>query len=560
MSLSDDDMGRNQECGLYDAIVDRFTYSEFSQKDFLPQNDFESLITEHTIKEELDKAAFGEYDSSLVKYITKHARKTFATLVYGDAVRRAINLERFEFGDRYLPIALEGPRLISLNGFARDSSAWKWFNKWRTQEKHFFCKEQWVFLPQIFRNDSTMENLHRDCRLPFIACESQGEGGSFSLLHKATIHRAHQTVSSDNLVIAIKELRNKEAGADQSELDALDLARQLKHPHIVRFVGGFRQNFTSHLLFQWADGGNLRSYWNNEENWSRDADLISWTIEQIQGLVAALDQWHNNPSRLALNGRHGDLKPENILRSSGSHRGIFQIADLGLAKIHSLPTHARNKPSASPGGTLRYRPPEVGRKISRSYDMWGMGCIILEWIIWLVYGIHELDEFCQQAFPEEFDAFWLRDSESRTTNPVVASWMKHMTDTCLADGDQCYSAALRKLLIFVRDRLLVPDSTEQDTSDSYHPSADNEEVPIYITPAPDVRHNSPISGRAKGKDACREIERISSTTHGIPYYMYNPMVNMSGPNGRGPAMPSKLLMPLSTSNFRLEVNGPPGNR
>jgi len=103
-------------------------------------------------------------------------------------------------------------------------------------------------------------------------------------------------------VIAIKELRNKEAGADQSELDALDLARQLKHPHIVRFVGGFKQNFKSHLLFQWADGGNLRSYWNNAENWSRDADLISWTIGQMQGLVAALDQWHSNPSRNTLNG------------------------------------------------------------------------------------------------------------------------------------------------------------------------------------------------------------------------------------------------------------------
>jgi len=190
-----------QEKGLYDAIVEHLTYSEFSQKDFLPQDDFESLITEHTVKEELEKAAFGQYDSSLVKYITKHARKTFATLVYGDAVRRAISLERFEFGDKYLPIALEGPSPVSLNGLARDSDAWKWFNKWRTQEKHFFCKEQWVFLPQIFRNDSTMENLHRDCRLPFIACESQGEGGRFSSLHKATIHHAHQTVSSVSIFV-----------------------------------------------------------------------------------------------------------------------------------------------------------------------------------------------------------------------------------------------------------------------------------------------------------------------------------------------------------------------
>jgi len=199
--LSEDDMGQNQERGLYDAIVEHFAYSEFSQKDFLPQDDFESLITEQTIREELDKAAFGKYDSSLVKYITKHARKTFATLVCGDAVCRAIDLENFEFGDKHLPIALEGSRLISLNGFARDSHAWKWFNKWRTQEKHFFCKEQWVFLPQTFSNDSTMENLHRDCRLPFIACSFQNEGGSFSLLHKATIHHAHQTASSVSIFV-----------------------------------------------------------------------------------------------------------------------------------------------------------------------------------------------------------------------------------------------------------------------------------------------------------------------------------------------------------------------
>jgi hypothetical protein len=198
---SDDDMSRSQERGLYDAIVEKLVYSEFSQKDFLPQDDFETLLTEKTVKDELDKAAFGSFDSSLVKYITKHARKTFATLVYGDAVHRAVNLERLEFGDKYLPIALEGSHPTSLNGFARDSEAWKWFHKWKTQEKHFFCKEQWIFLPPIFTNDSTMETLHRDCRLPFIACKSKGEGGSFSLLHKATIHHAHQTVSSVSMSI-----------------------------------------------------------------------------------------------------------------------------------------------------------------------------------------------------------------------------------------------------------------------------------------------------------------------------------------------------------------------
>jgi len=355
-------------------------------------------------------------------------------------------------------------------------------------------------------------------------------------------------------VIAIKELRDKEASAYQSELDALDMARQLKHSHIVRFVGGFRQNFTSHLLFQWADGSNLRSYWNDEANWSRDADLISWTIEQIQGLVGALDQLHNNPARLKLNFRHGDLKPENILRSWGPQRGIFQIADLGLAKIHSLPTHARNKPSVSPRGTLRYRSPEVDRTMSRSHDLWSMGCIILEWIIWLVYGVNELVNFHEQAFPEEFDAFWVHEGEGCRLRPVVVRWMNYMTDTCLVDGDQCYSIALRRLLIFVRDRLLVPDPVDHDTAYEAQQSVEGSDLPIQITPAPDGE-STRSSPRAKSKELCVELERICSVPNDMPNYMYNENVIMSGPNGHGPSRPISSPMHFpATIDSRQEVN------
>lgn len=319
----------------------------------------------------------------------------------------------------------------------------------------------------------------------------------------------------------------------------------------MRFVGGFRQNSTSYLLFQWAEGGSLRSYWNDEENWSADGDLISWTIGQIKGLVGAIGCWHENPNSQELNGRHGDLKPENILMSSALQRGIFQIADLGLAKIHSLPTHARNKPSSTPRETLRYRPPEAYPKISRSYDMWGMGCIILEWIIWLVYGIEGLTKFSQQAFPEDFDAFWLSGSDDRPLRPVVVSWMNHMTNTCLVDGEQCYSIALRRLLMFVRERLLVPDATDRDIGDTSQQHVDDDRVPIYVTPASDVTLVSSISGRARSRESCIELEKISSIPLDIPNYMHNPKIDMRGPIGRLPIISNKLLMPSSTSNSRL---------
>ncbi|KAI4684693.1 uncharacterized protein J4E88_004134 [Alternaria novae-zelandiae] len=562
---SEDDMAPNQQRGLYDAIFIKLVRSEFSKQDFLPEDDFETLITEDTVKEELDNT-LEAFDPSLVKYIAKHARKTFATLVIQGKVHKAVNLEKSKFNDDYLPIANEESGLTSLNGLSRDRHAWRWFKSWWTQERNEFCEKQWTFLSPIFESNSMMEVLHRDCRLPFITCDSKIDEGSFSFVHKGTIHHAHHKISSGNLVIAIKELRDTAVGADQRELAALDLARKLQHPHIVPFVGGFRQGTTSHLLFQWADGGNLRSYWNNKENWSRDADLISWTIEQIKGLFSALRKWHDLDELYStpLNGRHGDLKPENLLRSlgaPGSRRSIFQIADLGLAKIHSNPTHARNKPSSTLGGTPRYKPPEDKPKISRSYDMWSMGCITLEWIIWLVYGIDELGAFYEQACPEDCDSFWSRESDDHPTHPGVISWMKHMTDTCLADEEHCYSIALRKLLIFVRNRLLVPDPVDYDTTDTTQQSKENSDLSILITPAPDAGSIKSLSGRAKCKDACTELENISSIPNGVRNYMYNPGVNMNGPNGRGPSkrISSKLQVP-STSSSHQEVNGPLDNR
>jgi serine/threonine protein kinase len=344
------------------------------------------------------------------------------------------------------------------------------------------------------------------------------------------------------------------------------LARKLQHPHIVPFVGGFIQDDASYLLFQWADGGNLCFYWSDKVNWSRDRNLISWTINQIGGLFAALDEWHTKPSRHTSNGRHGDLKPENILRSSG----IFQITDLGLAKVHSLPTHARNKHSSTPGGTFRYRPPEFARMstnqrvYSRSYDMWGMGCITLEWIIWLVYGIEELTAFYKQAFPDDdSDAFCSRTGEVRPINPVVTSWMKHMTDTCLVDGEQCYSIALRSLLIFVRDKLLVPYSGEHDITDVCQSSNGDEGLPrLDFTVASHLNQVPSTPQRAKSTESRLKLEEIGSTRNRNPNYMFNPNVTMKGTNSRGPPLStsSSLKVPSSTSSSRQEVNGPHDKR
>lgn len=127
-------------------------------------------------------------------------------------------------------------------------------------------------------------------------------------------------------------------------------------------------------------------------------DTLQWISQQIAGMTSALNTIHNpraGPSDyLSIKepkyGRHGDLKPENILwyRSSTDLKGILVIADLGLAALNSILSRSNISNGKVPG-TPRYRPPEYdidGGRISRSYDIWTLGCLLLEVVCWALNG------------------------------------------------------------------------------------------------------------------------------------------------------------------------------
>jgi serine/threonine protein kinase len=99
--------------------------------------------------------------------------------------------------------------------------------------------------------------------------------------------------------------------------------------------------------------------------------------------------------------RHGDLKLENILNFSegDSSLGTLKIADMGLAKRHVVATQERDVLTSTRYGTVRYEAPETAINIhsqSRLYDIWSMGCITLEFVIWNLYGNIELVNFYAQ--------------------------------------------------------------------------------------------------------------------------------------------------------------------
>jgi serine/threonine protein kinase len=210
------------------------------------------------------------------------------------------------------------------------------------------------------------------------------------------------------------------------------------------------------LIFPWASGGNLRDYWMNHDRKSRELDSLQWIVLQLLGISSALEELHRS------NCRHGDLKPENILWFKDNHdMGTLQIADLGLARFHEEEAHTNVRQkndmlTSTPSGTSRYEPPETDKDRatkkarSRQYDIWSMGCIVLELLIWLTYGYQAVETFRNNT-----KYFWELQPQGRyVVHPYVVLRIKIM-DTQLQD-----KTAYKGLLHLVRTRLLIVKVSE----------------------------------------------------------------------------------------------------
>ena len=237
--------------------------------------------------------------------------------------------------------------------------------------------------------------------------------------------------------------------------------------HVVRFITAFQRgdgNSTSYyLMFEWADGGNLEDLWKEVPNPGLSETFIKKTITQFEGLAKALKSTHyeENDTSQDTGTRHGDVKPENILRfqpTDDNILGRLKLGDWGLAKYHNTATMNRKNATDTDYGTILYEPPEmkVGpvRIIGRQYDVWSMGVIFVELMIWLLYGYEELKRYRAEIRGRSDNSTPCYETIGETTqvHGVVKTWMEHMAQDPACDERK----ALGELLKLVRENLLVP--------------------------------------------------------------------------------------------------------
>ncbi|KAF2018244.1 HET-domain-containing protein [Aaosphaeria arxii CBS 175.79] len=472
-------LGRKGSClsrgnSAYKNIRSKLVPADKDQGRFIPETELLNLLTDDFIREALQIKGEKIIDSRLIDFIKNKACKVFGILIYIDVENLIEDFFQCGFGDEKLPLDIKtGAEDVDVDRF-RDT--------------------QWLFLSPIFKEGPFRCHIHRQAPMPFVDTECKSERESnFSVVQEWHIHRDHLSSFHYKYLanephchptVAIKELKKLGMSSDEftaiaeRETEALETLRKAASPHLIKAIAYYIQDNKHYVMFPWAQHGNLRDFWKCDPP-TLDSQYIEWLIAQFHGLSGAACELHGKKEILW---RHGDLKPENILCfdaqdvvASSEERSKFcqlVIADVGLARKHDTATEMRSHATKTHSGTIMYEPPEADISLSsprsRRYDVWSLGCIYFEFLVWVLYGTQGLTYFRNDL--SETSRFYIVETNSTTgrksaqlSSPVVA-WT-----TWIRKDPRCpENTAIRGLLELIVNRLLVVEVGTKHTPSVIH--------------------------------------------------------------------------------------------
>ncbi|SCV34328.1 uncharacterized protein FFB14_04809 [Fusarium fujikuroi] len=352
--------------------------------------------------------------------------------------------------------------------------------------KKIGIRYQWRFCAPVFSTEETIDMKHQkeEWILPFTERCTKTNENSYGQAIKYKIHRRH-LVSNDMVSwkqdsetfcfhqdlttephkiqnpVYVTVTRLSFEPMWQRELQKLKIIQALNQRHIVKLIATFRRGETDfYFISEASDGGSLRDFWMTFPR-VLTANLVRSVIEQLYGLVHASFEVGLTTALFERSATvsNDDLNPENILwfkEGSGADQKIGTMKSCH----QSWTTQLVSKNSLS---AKLYIPPEQGVGLWDMMfprdDIWAMGCITLEFMIWLLYGCEGLDKFHQDLEsgspePDSNRHFWQSGTNGSKINPVVLGWMDHMAkDPVCRVGE----TALGDLLKLTKDRLFVVD-------------------------------------------------------------------------------------------------------
>jgi serine/threonine protein kinase len=190
------------------------------------------------------------------------------------------------------------------------------------------------------------------------------------------------------------------------------------------------------------------------------------------------------------------------------------VADVGVSRIHEQPTLLRRVGTTTEATTRSYEAPEVaferpGQPRARTYDIWSLGCVFLEFAIWLLYDVNAINNFEENRR----DPLQNKDASFYVTTGGKAELSKDVLDAIKAlRGDpRCQGGtALESLVNLIADKLLVITvddrcKAEQLRDELQKIVQDAEHNPLYLfnvadqpNPIPKILLPKPQPSRTSG--------------------------------------------------------------
>ncbi|KAF6809279.1 serine/threonine protein kinase [Colletotrichum musicola] len=292
-------------------------------------------------------------------------------------------------------------------------------------EEDLFYHLQWQMRSPYFtarrQSSDGFPQLYEEISLPWVHLEKQCGDDllGYSSVHRISIHEHHHDLIGHGNDFALKVL---DTNFNPVRIIAIkcfkkEITSRTLHPHITPILAAFEHKTKFYLLLPWARGGNLQQLWVKYPNGFGTPEgllhlpehLDQWLVQQCYGIADALAKVHGYSSLIqredaSENSKlHQDIKPENILCFTYEGRLSLSLTDFG------------NSQELDPDGTVdkarkigckTYRPPEYEHeksKIGRSWDIWCLGCVYLEFITWAIDGWPGVKDFREKRFEEEDD-------------------------------------------------------------------------------------------------------------------------------------------------------------
>jgi serine/threonine protein kinase len=124
-----------------------------------------------------------------------------------------------------------------------------------------------------------------------------------------------------------------------------------------------------------------------------------WIQKQLKGLSEALMTIHEQAN--GFTAYHHDIKPQNVLVFVDDNNRL-KLTDWGCAALSSVPQQGGSEVTGVMGNPP-YVPPEYVdcNPTSRPHDIWSLGCVFMELLVWYLEGRVAYQHFCKGVFDED---------------------------------------------------------------------------------------------------------------------------------------------------------------